>query len=278
VDNDGGIVARELERIGDGSSNPKHLADSLQALVVAGRATPSETAAHMLIQNKPTHTFLKRFRFLYGCDLDTFVLPLRVWDEISNKIVVVDMPVLLPWEIFAEMYRAGPIFPHFCFNDSALVDPHRACREFWEAIGASKHYPRHPLTTDPILKFWLEYFVPLNWHSDAGEVFNDRKYTIYHFCSALQHSLSTDDAKMLYLMLEEKLVITETHEDVAEFVSWNNDVFISGKIPYDDHLRRPLTGRRAKKAGEALAGIWHACFSGWQGDLLEMVCRGLYIN
>ena len=206
--------------------------------------------------------------------LEPFVIPLTLESD-HDGIYTAQWATLAPYEVFAAIHAAGPQFSvSFLGADGAA-----GVARYWEEYSESM---THHIATEN----WDDRgsFIPVFVHTDGGECFNDEEYSIWQWSSALVDGGNTWDYRFFCTLVPERRKHGRvTDDELVDYFVWNIEV-LEGKVhPAADHLGRPLTGARAARAGEPLAGSWGAAFVGHIADLKERVkqhhfCRNYMCN
>ena len=152
-------------------------------------------------------------------------------------------------------------------GSDVLAGPACSPLQYWNEAAKSTWGREHPANCEYAAH--KEHMVPINLHSDGVETYRDTEYHCFSWSSALSFGGRGDtfDRIVLILLLVESCMISGvTFDQVIAFITWSFAAMSAGIHPFRDHLGRPLTGKRAAKAGTPLFGSWRGIFSNWLGD------------
>ena len=88
-----------------------------------------------------------------------------------------------------------PLLPPPAFSFALLEgdgDPLR-----YNGRGEDSSY-KHPVNEIPNLREHRDKTIPIYFHTDGGEVYNDNSYCIMHWVSALAHDIDPDICRFLF--------------------------------------------------------------------------------
>ena len=189
--------------------------------------------------------------------VEPYPLDLDVYDDEGNEIRM-RVPALAVHEMFAAMLANG---------SDVLAGPACSPLQYWNEAAKNIWGREHPANCEYAAH--KEHMVPINLHSDGVETYRDTEYHCFSWSSALSFGGRGDtfDRIVLILLLVESCMISGvTFDQVIAFITWSFAAMSAGIHPFRDHLGRPLTGKRAAKAGTPLFGSWRGIFSSWLGD------------
>ena len=203
--------------------------------------------------------------------MELYSLPVRLWDPATEQVVATTIDALAPHEMFSMA---------FCRDDrtrweKCFLGPRgdEACSEFWRLAAEADWGQYHAV----LLKSMdakdgiIQQTVPVRYHADGAETFNNTEYHIFSWASCLVDSGDVLSETFLTCIIDETQLCAETYRDVVQFMAWSNAVMESGRFPDKDHLGHewPERSRRRLLAGTELAEGWRASFCAWYGDLKE---------
>ena len=137
--------------------------------------------------------------------------------------------------------------------------------QYWEHMRGTSWQQCNVLRDD----LWERraFLFPTVWHSDAGNVYNDIDYLVYHWSTPFTYDMDPKDARLYCFSIEDDLVTPKTEAEITTFIVWQQGVLESGIIPALNHLQEPISEPWASQAGQSLASGYGASFSAWTGDL-----------
>lgn len=180
---------------------------------------------------------------LYGVRLAPFYIWISTKGE-NETVKRTQLATLAPYEVFAEIFRLK-VHQKSLLGKCSEAD----VLQYWQLL--SRGFRHHIMD---IADFPLEKTVPIFVHSDGGDIYKHREYSITSWSSALCEDINTYDVRFLICALVQDDKIPEiTDQEIVEYIVWNLEVIESGHHPYRDHVGQQLTGARARKAGTPLA-------------------------
>ena len=178
------------------------------------------------------------------------------------------LPVFIPWELEHGMWLASKEQFGVSFMG---VDGHAGLAEFWAWAKTQPFGKAHEV----LQKLWscnlaLMFLLPVLIHMDGAELFNKSEFYIWSW-SVLGAIGSVWDIKMLIGVVPHKKVkCAKVRAAVftvfAKFLKWVFDVWQEGEFPYRGMYGELLTGERAKRAGQPIAGWHRGAFLGSKHD------------
>lgn len=129
-------------------------------------------------------------------------------------------------------------------------DGHREQQRFWDMHKNCEWVRAHPSLS---AQDNLQDFVPLTLWGDSGQIQGDEKLTLLTFSGVLAHG-STMDHVYVMTGLPGEWCTHDTLLALYKAVSWSFECLTSGVFPTHDHAGRPLSGKRAARAGQSLGG------------------------
>ena len=98
-------------------------------------------------------------------------------------------------------------------------------------------------------------------------------FSVYHWSTPFTYDIDYRDSKLYMFMIDEhSMVPGGTEDEITDFICFCQETLESGVYPSTLHDRKtPVTGHRAKVAGQPLASGMRASFTGWTGDIKERV-------
>ena len=252
--------------IGNGDEHIRHVAAMSNALKKSGR---DDTGISILGDLNLAHAerdFHIKMRRLLGDKLpDTYPLELTVKDGFGGTTKKT-YHVLQPYETFSLLHKQPAQFLLAMLGGYDL----EVVGKYWEAMSRSS-WQSSPMLANPNLWQKRHKVFPTFWHSDGGEIYLNKTYSIYHFSTPFTYDVDPRDAKLYVLAIEESIMVHETEIEIASFIAYNDEVLRNGVHPALDHNKKQVTGKRKELIGQDIAGGFRACFSAWTGDIKEEV-------
>ena len=206
----------------------------------------------------------RRLHSLRGSRLGVVYVPLTLEDPLEGPTEVA-VPAICPYELFAELWKADRC-NRSVFNLAMYgTEAPDTVEQIWEALDRSSQ--TNIVNEDLELRAIRRRIFPTVWHEDGGEMFKGQSFLIYTWSSKLAHCIDIGDSKFFAIMIpEDEYVEGVTDVEIHQWQDWNIEVMLSGVHPTHDHLKNPMTGWRARLAGEPLAGGFRGAFTSWLGD------------
>jgi hypothetical protein len=188
----------------------------------------------------------------------------------QGDVIEVDMPCLVPYEIFHSWYNAGLEQ----FQDSMLGSSGQAgVTSFWKHAMQEDWAKRHPVVT--VFKENVDQLLPLTWHLDGGEVHRNSEFLFLNVGSVLAQASATHslDARALVAGLPHALMKVPKVKQAAmklfgKFAAWNHNVMRGKVMPnrgfYNENFKP--NSIRARNAGKQIMGNYVGVFLGTKSD------------
>ena len=188
----------------------------------------------------------------------------------GNKRKMQDLPILLPHEVFANLYT----YYHSTWVTSICPGEEEA-DNFWISQQANPQFEHHPLFVDGPPK----KTIPLALHGDGipttaiGKSWGKSADIISWNSLLASRGLKTVQCNyllwMLYSNLYVKMVGVDTTREIWRAVAWSFSCLQQGTWPHQDHkgVAFPHGSAAAQMAGSPLAGGWRAILVALRGDL-----------
>jgi hypothetical protein len=230
------------------------------ALRISGLGTHG---AHAQNVERDLHRWLVN---LHNLRLQPYFIQMELFDYKSCTVVLKDVPIVAPHELFSAMFHKGPNVFQRCMLGEC---PPSVVGEFWENAMMQPWGPVHPAARDPSV---LDETYPLVFHYDGAEAYTNAEAHIWSM-SSLFTTGNALDCKFIVCLLMNNLIPTpelqhKAHTSICNFIAWS--------LEHGLHGRGPLTGYLGEQFirfsyRESLAGKWLAdgrrcCFGGLKAD------------
>lgn len=193
---------------------------------------------------------------LVPAELYTVEVEVSTPDGLNRQTVPV--PILLPHELFAAMYAAGPER----WEKSVLGSTEEAA-EYWRTHAAHEWYANHPVSCMAD----RHKVVPIGFWGDGARFTTHDSLECFSWNSLLAKGPPLD-TRFLAACVPTTLCLPQTLQQLCAPLAWSFAVMLDGTWPTKSHQGaewRP-NSRRWAMGGSPLAGGWRAAFVEARGD------------
>ena len=200
-------------------------------------------------------------RNLHNLSIRPFFLELPLWD--GDMVRPVSVPVLLPHEWVAALYKAGS--QHF--QESLLSDlGDDAIDAFWEWYLQQPWGSSHPCAVAGSRKH-----IPFAIHTDGGDSYTNSELVVWSLSSVLVHGLESWDGRFLLCTIPAWRLATQQIRNTAmekflDLLAWSFAALAEGTWPTSGPVDMELDPPRVALGGQTLAEGYAGTYVLWKGD------------
>lgn len=207
--------------------------------------------------------------------LDLYVVDITIIDPASVGETMVQLPLLLPHELFGALYAANATLGSSQWAPGEAASPgvwekavlgpggQEAISDFWEKLEHMEWVQRHPA-----LSAWgsRSTAVPIGFHGDGAQFTREESMTALTWSSVMATGASLD-SRFLITALPTTWLAPGTLDEVFSVLAWSFAAMLDGFYPPVDHKGNPwCDGTRANLAGKPLAGGFRGVWAESRGD------------
>ena len=204
---------------------------------------------------------------LHGVEIDPYDLWVNVQLPDRQELTEIAVPCILAFEVINTIAKAGELQSNMSLlGPDGLDGP----RKFWAAAQEEPWGMKHPALEGHSARD-LRNVIPIWFHIDGAEIYNNSEFVIWSWCSAVAEALNIWDYKFLYclipsMVMHVKSVFKQINDAVTELIGWDLGICEIGYGPelgfYQEEF--PANSSRSRLKGQALA--FRAAFAGLKTD------------
>lgn len=199
--------------------------------------------------------FARRERLMANVELFWVRIPMRN-KRCPTRFFFQKHPVLLPHELFAELFRRGR-FPASMFGAGGASE----VADWWAAVASEDWASHHPVPPSE-----RAACIPIGFFGDDAP-FNHDSLTVLNWSSVLA-GRSSWTARHVFTVLPKRWALKSSLRALQHVLCWSFTCLRKGAFPDVDHTGAAwaVEDWRCRVAGQRLAGEWTASLVELRGD------------
>lgn len=177
-------------------------------------------------------------------------------EDSAGKSSLAKVPLLLPHEMFAAIFKAGPARWQRTLGEDTAI------QQFWaHMVDHSRWASSHPHRDS------FQYCVPVGFYGDSAKVTKeDSLLTLTWNSIVTSHLRPSVESRLVICAIPTTWLVNL--DEVTAAVVWSMGAMMDGFYPNTDHLGRPFPPRSTRQAcaGLPLAGGYTGCLCEFRGD------------